>query len=107
MQKRLKTGHRSGDVTLNLSSGLHTPEGTMLFQIYYSGRGNELLAIAPSSSGFPHNGGEHTLRITGKPCDVFAWFELLAELYAKVAAVQPWFNDIKEEIQQFKELEMA
>ena len=103
LMKRLTEMLQQGNVRLNLTAAGHTHAGRMLFNFYYSTSGNELLELAPNVYGYPHNGGEHTMRISGPADDVFAWFELVRERYAKLKNVQSWFEDIQQEIDADKQ----
>lgn len=73
---------------INLSAPQSTEVGSALFKFYYS-RDTEkdaLLNTAPGRSGYPHNGGEHTLYICGEPDECIAWLELFAEAYVSIKA---------------------
>ncbi len=67
------------EVTLKMSSPQETALGKALFKLYYM-TGKDLLSLI-DHVGYPHNGGEHTLRITGSLEDVKAWVGLFQEKY--------------------------
>lgn len=66
-------------VNLSLTAAERHPFGRLLNHLYYSNE--DLVDIAPDRSGFPHNGGEHTLRIVGDHGDVIAWLDLFLGNY--------------------------
>jgi hypothetical protein len=98
MKRFLITDNPKGNCRLVLTDGQDTSLGKMCGQLYYTTQGEEFLSLAPSSVGYPHNGGQHTLTILGPISDVCAWFELLVERYKKVSVLQPVFKEIKLEI---------
>lgn len=67
------------NIRINLSYGENTSFGKALYNLYY---GNKvLLEMAPNRSGYPHNGGEHTLSISGEAGECRAFLELLKDQY--------------------------
>lgn len=60
----------------NLSQPQHTEAGRLLSRFYYGSDGCLLREMA-TTSGFPHNGGEHTLNVKATPAELVAWLELL------------------------------
>lgn len=66
-------------VRVELTSGQDTPIGWVLNNLYYGN--SSLYSLAPSPVGYPHNGGEHALSITGTREDVVAYLDLLVENY--------------------------
>jgi hypothetical protein len=71
-------------INVTLSSGQETPVGKVLYHFFYSNRA--LCEMAPNLSGYPHNGGEHTLRISGEPGECSAFIELMIEAYPRIIA---------------------
>jgi hypothetical protein len=67
------------EVTLKMSSPQETPLGKALFKLYYM-TGKDLLDMI-DHVGYPHNGGEHTLRLTGPLEEIKAWVGLFQEMY--------------------------
>ena len=67
---------------VDLSTAQHIPFGKMLSHLYYSNQA--LLALAPGRSGYPHNGGEHTLSLNGDKHDIVAFLDLVVEKYPYV-----------------------
>ena len=94
IHNRAKPGH----IELDLSANEQTSAGKMLYQLYYKSSSDELMSLAPEISGFPHNGGVHTMRVIGPYEDVFAWFALLRERYEKISQLEDWFNEIQRQI---------
>lgn len=84
----------SDKVLVQMSAPEHTELGKVLFRLYYTS-GRALLELAPGRSGYPHNGGEHTLLLEGERKDVLAWLELLTEEYPVIRKPVAWlFQDI-------------
>lgn len=81
---------------VDLSAAQHIPFGKMLNHLYYSNQ--SLLEQAPGRSGYPHNGGEHTLTLSGDKGDIISFLDLITEKYPNVLceatkiqiAVQRW-----------------
>lgn len=74
------------NITVDLSAPERTPFGKILQLFYYCCNRNnkakeyeELCELAPGRTGLPHNGGSHTLSISGKETDVMAWLKLFKE----------------------------
>lgn len=80
-------------ILVQMSSPEHSEVGKVLSKLYY-GQG-ALLDLAPGRSGYPHNGGEHTLFLEGDRKDILAWLELLTEEYPAIRKPVAWlFQDI-------------
>ena len=60
----------------NLSQPQHTPEGLGLMHMYYD---TDLSHILDDSSGYPHNGGEHTLHVRSTIPDLIDWLDLVSD----------------------------
>lgn len=67
---------------VDLSTSQYIPFGKMLGNLYYSNQA--LLSLAPGRSGYPHNGGEHTLSLSGDKADIIAFLDLVTEKYPYV-----------------------
>lgn len=84
----------SDKVLVQLSAPERTELGKVLFRLYYTS-GRTLLDLAPGQSGYPHNGGEHTLFLEGERKDILAWLELFIEQYPVIRKPVAWlFQDI-------------
>ena len=70
------------DVRVDLSAPQSSVTGRVLHKLMYNN--TSLYELAPNPVGCPHNGGEHTLSITGSRVDVNAWLDLLSETYPTV-----------------------
>lgn len=70
------------DVRVDLTAPQYSVTGRVLHRLMYNN--TSLYELAPNPVGCPHNGGEHTLCITGSRVDVNAWLDLLAETYPTV-----------------------
>ncbi len=68
-------------IRYELSCPQHTPEGEFLGYLY---RANVLDVFSRDErSGYPHNGGQHSLTLWVRPDDFRAFIELLDEVYAE------------------------
>lgn len=67
---------------VDLSTSQYIPFGKMLGHLYYTNQA--LLSLAPGRSGYPHNGGEHTLSLSGEVKDIVAFLDLVIEKYPYV-----------------------
>lgn len=63
---------------INASQPQHTPAGMVLCKMYY-GSFLESTLNRDQFSGFPHNGGEHTLRLRLSPPDLKAFLDLVLD----------------------------
>lgn len=72
----------SVDVRVDLTAPQDSVTGRVLHKLMYNN--TSLYELAPNPVGCPHNGGEHTLSITGSRVDVNAWLDLLSETYPTV-----------------------
>lgn len=70
-------------ITIDLSMRQLSNFGRVLNKLYYSDS-TGFLKLAPNKYGYPHNGGEHSLRIWGSRDDCVAFIELLGETYPNV-----------------------
>lgn len=73
-----------GNVQFTLTSGEQTPMGRILYFVYY--RSNILDLVPGCTTGYPHNGGQHTFTFNGPAKDAVAFVELLKE----VCMERPW-----------------
>lgn len=69
-------------VNVDLSCAEHIPFGEVVANLYY--RNKSLLELAPGRTGYPHNGGQHSLRVFGDRGDIDAWLSLVVQAYPKV-----------------------
>ncbi len=69
----------------NIRVCLNSPQGSrfgnILRRFYMGGKHEDLLEMAPGRSGYPYNGGEHTLTIFGEVGEVKAWLNLFKETF--------------------------
>ena len=68
---------KDGTVTIDLSSPQESGLGIIIGEMYYNTQISELLG--DMRSGYPHNGGSHTLRLRGNYEDVIAGIELIRD----------------------------
>jgi hypothetical protein len=75
-------------VYVDLSAGQYTPFGGILHSFYYGGKYyilRDMLHFSTTSSdksgysGYPHNGGEHSLRLSLPREEMIAYLEMAAE----------------------------
>ena len=69
-------------VNLNLTASQQSVLGKLLYRYYYY---DNCLGMGDSEqmvfSGYPHNGGEHTLRVRGEKDECIAFLQLFGESY--------------------------
>ena len=66
-----------GTVTVDLTSPQESGLGIIIGKMYYNTQIAELLG--DMCSGYPHNGGSHTLRLRGNYQEVIAGIELIRD----------------------------
>ena len=69
---------------VNLSMPQHTRFGHALLHFWYGPKSEEMRGLVISMTGYPHNGGEHTLNVSAHPKDVIAWVELFRDEFPYV-----------------------
>ena len=74
-------------IRVNASCAKNTPEGELLSLMHYSGFVDVL--NKKEITGFPHNGGEHTLRLFLSHDDIDAFLTLVEEVYGNLAGEYP------------------
>ncbi|MBI6727306.1 hypothetical protein YA0089_27200 [Pseudomonas viridiflava] len=72
-------------IIVKLSSEQESVVGKVLYDIYYRSS-RAYVEMAPGKSGYPHNGGEHSLTIKGSADDCIAYVEILAEKFPQALA---------------------
>lgn len=68
---------------LNFSASQFSHVGWHLYKMYYSAFGSAMhldLMELLKTTGYPHNGGEHSLTIHGTKEELVSWVELFEEL---------------------------
>jgi hypothetical protein len=68
------------DTRVCLDDGQETPIGKVLGHLYYQTKLIDLWN-QDQRSGYPHNGGQHTLSIHADAEDIISWLELVEEYY--------------------------
>lgn len=84
---------------IKASQPQYTPAGKLLGSMYYG----SFLQTALSSeqySGYPHNGGEHTLSLTMSPADVGAFLEIIKETYPHHPGTEPFCAHVQAQLPQ-------
>jgi hypothetical protein len=67
-------------ILLDLSADQESPMGRVLHKAHYgTGQLAQLVDTEFYSSGYPHNGGVHTLCLKGAREDLIAWMELFQQ----------------------------
>lgn len=72
-------------IKIDLTYSQYTMFGDVLRHMYYSNE--SLISLAPNQKGYPHNGGEHTLYISGSKDECSAYIELIKETYPNTSAI--------------------
>lgn len=75
-------------LTVDLSSPQKSAMGRMLFDLYNHKDLLDLLDSKTIVTGFPHNGGSHTLRITGTSDEVIDFIRILKNEYTGKVRVE-------------------
>jgi hypothetical protein len=97
-----KLNNVRGSIGVTMTDAQRDPLGLIVGHLYYSNRilsdllpsfvyENKPAGAELSSSGYPHNGGEHTMEIYGPKADVVAFLELAADFYEVYAMKRPDF----------------
>lgn len=73
----------------------HTPAGRLLSRMYY-GSFLDATLTRDQRSGYPHNGGEHTLNLKLSLEDLKAFLDLVLETFRGHEGALPFVNSIKE-----------
>lgn len=66
-------------VHVRLSAGEQTPLGRLIGRVYYNSHVLEGLNYS-ERSGYPHNGGQHTLELFCRPLDAIEMIEMIKEV---------------------------
>lgn len=70
--------HEPGKIHVRLSAGEQTPLGKIIGRVYYNSSVLEGLTF-DERSGYPNNGGQHTLNLHCKPLDAIEMIEMIKE----------------------------
>lgn len=84
-------------IRVTASQRQHTPAGDLLGRMYYSGFLDKALS-RNDYSGYPHNGGEHTLHLHLRPADLDAFLALVQEHYPRHEGTQPFVTSVREKM---------
>lgn len=79
---------------VNASQPQHTPAGSLLGRMYYHGFLDKLLS-REQYSGYPHNGGEHSLTLSLSEEDLSAFMAIAREKYAKDEGLPAFLETIQ------------
>ena len=82
---------------IHASQALHTPAGNLLYRMYYGGYISKIL-ISGERSGYPHNGGEHTLTLRLNLSDLEAFLALTQEVFKGHVGLPDFFQTVSEEM---------
>lgn len=66
------------NIHIDLTTSQYCTFGEALYRFWYF---SKLRELAPNLSGYPHNGGEHSTRISGSEEDCRAFLELFVEQF--------------------------
>lgn len=80
---------------VSASQAQHSPAGHLLSKMYY---GSFLDKLVPREqrSGYPHNGGEHTLNLAMTLPDLKALLDLVLETFKGHEGAVPFVESVKE-----------
>ncbi len=80
---------------ITASQPQHTPAGSLLGRMYYGSFLDATLS-RDQRSGYPHNGGEHTLNLSLSLEDLKAFLDLVLETFRGHEGALPFVASIKE-----------
>lgn len=79
------------NISVNFSAPQSSPLGKAIGDLYYK---TNLLGLLDRSkvvrTGFPHNGGMHSLSITGDPQEIIDFIGVLKETFGPVVEQELW-----------------
>lgn len=81
------------NIFIDMSAVQESPFGKILNKYYYGGSNTDLLSLAPGRSGFPHDGGFHSMRIHGSIEDCTAFLKLFEERFPEAKPVVSYVLD--------------
>lgn len=84
-------------VNIDVSQPQHTPAGLLLGKMYYGGFLEAVLSRS-EYSGYPHNGGVHSLYLCMKPDDLNAFIECVQTAFPGREGVSPFIDSIRTEV---------
>lgn len=88
----------------NASQPQHTPAGKLLGSMYYGGFLEKVLA-RDEASGYPHNGGEHSLTLHLTPSSLESFLALVEESYPGHAGAPTFVESVRSRaVQRYPEL---
>jgi hypothetical protein len=73
----------------------HVPAGRLLGKMYY-GRFLDCALKRDEYTGYPHNGGEHTINLYMTPEDLSSFLSLVKETFARHDGVDDFINAVRE-----------
>lgn len=82
---------------VDASQPQHTAAGFLLGRMYYSGFLEKVLDHG-TYSGYPHNGGTHTLYLRMAKEDIQAFLELVLETFPKNEGALPFVESVKKQL---------
>jgi hypothetical protein len=88
-------------IHLKLSQPQHTDAGNLLGRMYY-GHFIDSTTTREERSGYPHNGGEHTLYMDMTADDFEAWAQLIEYQFPKHPGTPVFCGQIREKIRPFQ-----
>lgn len=81
------------------SQAQHTPEGHLLGRMFY-GHFLDAVTVSSQRSGYPHNGGEHTLSLSMTLPDLKAFLDLVLETFKGHEGAVPFVESVKARFRQ-------
>jgi len=86
-------------VYVNASQPQHTPAGKLLGKMYYGGFLDRVLQ-RDEYSGYPHNGGEHSLSLKLIPTDLFSFLAIVGESFPTHEGTSEFVTSVKASFSQ-------
>ena len=93
-------------IHVRASQPQHTPAGRLLGKMYYGGFIDVLKR--DESSGYPHNGGEHSLSLYMTPPNLSSFLSLVADTFPNHEGTEPFIASVKANVaQRYPALQLA
>lgn len=79
---------------IKASQPQHTPAGRLLGKMYYGGFLDKVLQ-REEYTGYPHNGGEHSLSLKLEPTDLHSFLALVGESFPNHEGTAEFIESVK------------
>jgi hypothetical protein len=81
------------EISVNLTDCQQSPLGRIIGNLYY--QKDAIVDLAPNCTGYPHNGGQHTMNVRGSKGDVTAFLELVRDAYKGYSHMKEGVSEIE------------